>query len=81
MSNIFSLTGSTHGDARRAKLDVVTAAMLNGGASGGWLMTRALKSRASLCLHAGRAEAAASLRMPSSDASDEHRRNPRPYPV
>jgi hypothetical protein len=46
MSNIFSLSGSTYGDARRAKLDVVTAAMLNGGASGGWGMTRAFSSRA-----------------------------------
>lgn len=47
MSNIFSVGGSTHGDARRARLDVVAAAMLNGGASGGWLMARAL-SRAVL---------------------------------
>ena len=29
-----------------AKLDVITAAMLTGGASGGWGMARALKSRA-----------------------------------
>jgi hypothetical protein len=43
MSNIFSLSGRTHADARRAKLDVVTAAMLNGGASGGWLMGRVLR--------------------------------------
>ena len=32
--------------ARRAKLDVITAAMLTGGASGGWGMAEALKSRA-----------------------------------
>jgi hypothetical protein len=32
--------------ARRAKLDVITAAMLTGGASGGWGMARALKSQA-----------------------------------
>jgi len=31
---------------RRAKLDVITAAMLTGGASGGWGMARALKSQA-----------------------------------
>lgn len=34
------------GVARRAKLDVITAAMLTGGASGGWGMVEALKSRA-----------------------------------
>jgi hypothetical protein len=43
MSNIFSLTGSRQADARCGKLDVVTAAILNGGASGGWLMGRALR--------------------------------------
>lgn len=32
--------------ARRAKLDVITAAMLTGGASGGWGMARALKPQA-----------------------------------
>ena len=32
--------------ARRAKFDVITAAMLTGGASGGWGMAEALKSRA-----------------------------------
>jgi len=32
--------------ARPAKLDVITAAMLAGGASGGWAMARALKSQA-----------------------------------
>ena len=32
--------------ARRAKLDVITAAMLTGGASGGWAVAEALKSRA-----------------------------------
>jgi hypothetical protein len=32
--------------ARPAKLDVITAAMLTGGASGGWAMARALKSQA-----------------------------------
>ena len=32
--------------ARRAKFDVITAAMLTGGASGGWSMAEALKSRA-----------------------------------
>jgi hypothetical protein len=44
MSNIFSLSGTPQADVRRGKLDVVTAAMLNGGASGGWLMGRALRS-------------------------------------
>jgi hypothetical protein len=32
--------------AHRAKLDVIAAAMLTGGASGGWAMARALKSQA-----------------------------------
>jgi hypothetical protein len=32
--------------ARRAKFDVITAAMLTGGASGGWGMAEALSSRA-----------------------------------
>ena len=32
--------------ARRAKFDVITAAMLTGGASGGWGMAEVLKSRA-----------------------------------
>lgn len=49
MSNIFHLSGA-RGNARdahrRAKFDVITAAMLTGGASGGWGMARAFKSRA-----------------------------------
>jgi hypothetical protein len=57
MSNIFSLSG-TRADARRAKLDVVAAAMLNGGASGGWLMGRALRPRASRCRAGDRTAAA-----------------------
>lgn len=36
--------GSSRAAARRAKFDVITAAMLTGGASGGWGMARALKS-------------------------------------
>jgi hypothetical protein len=36
--------GSSQAAARRAKFDVITAAMLTGGASGGWGMARALKS-------------------------------------
>ncbi len=36
--------GSNQAAARRAKFDVITAAMLTGGASGGWGMARALKS-------------------------------------
>ena len=52
MSNIFHLGGAAPLDrrsrtaARRGKFDVVTAAMLSGGASGGWGMTRAFSSRA-----------------------------------
>ena len=37
---------SNRAAAGRAKLDVIAAAMLTGGASGGWGMARALKSRA-----------------------------------
>lgn len=36
--------GSNQAAAYRAKFDVITAAMLTGGASGGWGMARALKS-------------------------------------
>lgn len=36
--------GSSQTAVRRAKFDVITAAMLTGGASGGWGMARALKS-------------------------------------
>jgi hypothetical protein len=43
MWKIFALGGSTQVDDRRSRLDVVAAAMLNGGASGGWLMERALR--------------------------------------
>ena len=54
MSNTFHIGSNPHGTAResnrsaarRAKLDVITAAMLTGGASGGWGMARAFKSRA-----------------------------------
>jgi hypothetical protein len=54
MSNIFHVAGSPRGNtgdlnqsaARRGKLDTVTAAMLTGGASGGWVMARAFRSRA-----------------------------------
>jgi hypothetical protein len=75
MSNIFSVS-STHGDARRARLDVVTAAMLNGGASGGWLMARALKPVASRCLYgARRAARSTPVREPSFDARAENGRN------
>jgi hypothetical protein len=46
MFKIFSATREYPCDsnraARRAKLDVITAAMLTGGASGGWGMARAL---------------------------------------
>ena len=72
MSNIFSLSGRTHADARRAKLDVVTAAMLNGGASGGWLMGRALRC-ASRSQSGDRADAAAAWQEPSPDAGGESR--------
>jgi hypothetical protein len=72
MSNIFSLSGRTHADARRAKLDVVTAAMLNGGASGGWLMGRALRQHASRYQSGDRADAAAAWQEPSSDAGVPH---------
>ena len=50
MFRIFSATREYPCDSnradRRAKLDVITAAMLTGGASGGWGMARALKSQA-----------------------------------
>ena len=54
MSNTFHLDGAWHCElpslksiaGRRGKLDVVTAAMLSGGASSGWGMTSALSSRA-----------------------------------
>jgi hypothetical protein len=36
--------GSNQAAARRAKFDVITAAMLTGGASGGWGMAKTLKS-------------------------------------
>ena len=36
--------GSSQAATRRAKFDVITAAMLTGGASGGWGMARTLKS-------------------------------------
>ena len=76
MSNIFSVGGSTHGDAGRARLDVVAAAMLNGGASGGWLMARALKSRGSGCVYAARrADRATPVREPTFDARPEQGRN------
>jgi hypothetical protein len=53
MSNIFQLAGNTHGNsinanrtsARSGKFEAVTAAMLSGGASGGWSMGRALRPR------------------------------------
>ena len=49
MSRTLSLTRDDPYDsnraARRAKLDVITAAMLTGGASGGWGMARALSSQ------------------------------------
>jgi hypothetical protein len=51
MSNIFHIAAGTRGNhdlnaARRGKLDAVTAAMLTGGASGGWGMASAFRSRA-----------------------------------
>jgi hypothetical protein len=53
MSNIFQLAGNTHGNSinanrtgtRPGKFEAVTAAMLSGGASGGWRMARALRPR------------------------------------
>jgi hypothetical protein len=55
MSNIFHASRSPGGNARFsnrtaahcAKLDVIAAALLTGGASGGWGMARALRPRAS----------------------------------
>jgi hypothetical protein len=55
MSNIFHASRSPSGNARFsnrtaahcAKLDVIAAALLTGGASGGWGMARALRPRAS----------------------------------
>ena len=38
--------GSNQAAAHRAKFDVITAAMLSGGASSSWGMARALKSSA-----------------------------------
>lgn len=38
--------GSNQAAAHRAKFDVITAAMLSGGASGSWGIARALKSSA-----------------------------------
>jgi hypothetical protein len=54
MSNIFHLGGAAPHErrclksiaARRGKLDVLAAAMLSGGASGSWEITRAFSSRA-----------------------------------
>jgi hypothetical protein len=69
MSNIFQLSprGNARGPnripAHRGKLDVITAAMLTGGASGGWGMTRAIKSRA----------AALRERPPSGDCGQSQR--------
>ena len=40
------LRDSNRAFAHRAKFDVITAAMLTGGASGGWGMARTLSSRA-----------------------------------
>jgi len=71
MSNIFHLGTSPRGNARFsnriaarcAKLDVIAAALLTGGASGGWGMARALRSRAARCAGGrSRAERAAPLR-------------------
>ena len=71
MSNIFHVSGSPGGNARFsnrtaarcAKLDVIAAALLTGGASGGWGMARALRSRAARCVGGrSRAERAAALR-------------------
>jgi hypothetical protein len=50
MSSIFHVVAGPRGDlnqgaARRGKLDAVTAAMLTGGASSGWNMARAFRSR------------------------------------
>ena len=69
MSNIFHVSGSPGGNARFsnrtaarcAKLDVIAAALLTGGASGGWGMARALRS--ARCVGGrSRAERAAPLR-------------------
>lgn len=50
MSRSFYATRDDPYDSNRAalrpKLDVITAAMLTGGASGGWAVAEALKSRA-----------------------------------
>jgi hypothetical protein len=50
MSNIFHLTRNARADNRAAagcgKLDVITAAMLTGGASGGWGMAKRLRNAA-----------------------------------
>jgi hypothetical protein len=71
MSNIFHVSSSPGGNARFsnriaarcAKLDVIAAAMLTGGASGGWGMARALRSRTARCADGRvRAERAAPLR-------------------
>jgi hypothetical protein len=75
MSSILPLGGAAPHDrrsrptARRGKLDVVTAAMLSGGASGGWDMARALSSRA-----ARDAEYAHGARMSLPAAGGEHQR-------
>jgi hypothetical protein len=71
MPNIFSVSAAPRG----AGFDVVTAAMLSGGASGGWSMAQALKSRASHCPHERRrVETTAPRRKPLSEGRGEQRR-------
>lgn len=81
MSNIFHVGGSPSGNARFsnrsaarcAKLDVIAAALLTGGASGGWGMARALRPRAARCVDGRRrAERAAPLREQSLGGRGGH---------
>jgi len=72
MSTYFSVSANP----RRARCDVVTAAMLSGGASGGWSMAQALKPRASGFLdERNRVETAAPRYELLSEARGEQRRS------
>ena len=72
MSNIFQLSRDPRDfnqvSARRAKLDVITAAMLTGGASGVWGVAKAYRSRAARDAGYSRAEAGTEIAAPRDEA-------------
>ena len=80
MSNIFHVRNDPQAGARNAsrlaagygKREVIAAAMLTGGASGGWDMARALKSQAARAL-AGRSRTACPRAQPCDKGKVESR--------